>query len=603
MSQTVKEIYVGSTKVFPDTLGAAPTASMVTDVSQLPVAGGNVLLTATGTGDSPFEYQFQSSPAGTNTWTTIRGFDASNTFTDTGVAAATDYRCQVRDKFGRNSGSSAIVSVTIKSLPTVSITPGDTTIPTGGAVEYTATAAGQTSLQWEEDVGAGWVAVAGETAATYSRAASTNGDKVRCVAIDNINPNQASNVSTITVKAVPTISIAPTSFAGYSDATLTFTATATGHTSLQWQTDTGSGWTNISGATSTTYTVPTPIVNGHQFRCVAIDGINPNVGSNAVTATVWANPTVSIAPTSFAGYAGATQLFTATPGGGSGTYTYQWKVDGVDVGGATQSTYTHTVAGNVSVTCAVASNGKSATSNAAAVTQWAAVAVTIAPVNPSVTEGDVINFTATPTGGDGTYTYQWLLDGVAISGATAATYARTTVAADNGKVITCTATSAGQSVTSAGSTMTVATASYWVYADFGNTSAMRGIVGYSTFTAVSFGGSGGPNYFNQYWCSTISIPEIDGAAAISIKGSVTLSYTGRDHTPLILSQPPGGSGQAYGSDTVVLWAGDPASVSPQPIDIAPAITAGHQEIVFNLYSNAGATAQLVSWDNMEIGPA
>jgi hypothetical protein len=81
------------------------------------------------------------------------------------------------------------------------------------------------------------------------------------------------------------------------------------------------------------------------------------------------------------------------------------------------------------------------------------VTVTMTPA--SVVEGAVLNFAATGVG-TGYLTYQWNLDDVAIAGATLETYARTTVLADNTKVITCTVTDThAQAVVSEGQTMAV----------------------------------------------------------------------------------------------------------------------------------------------------
>ena len=67
------------------------------------------------------------------------------------------------------------------------------------------------------------------------------------------------------------------------------------------------------------------------------DSGNPNVmvTSNAVTVTVNAAPTVSIAPVGPVTLdVGQSQTFTATASGGTGTLSYQWYLDGTVVSGA-----------------------------------------------------------------------------------------------------------------------------------------------------------------------------------------------------------------------------------------------------------------------------
>ena len=86
----------------------------------------------------------------------------------------------------------------------------------------------------------------------------------------------------------------------------------------------------------------------------------------------------------------------------------------------------------------------------------AAPTITIAPLAPSVTEGDVIAFVATAAGA-GTLTYQWKVNGAEVGGATAATYNRTTVLADDGLGVECVVTDGhGQASVSAPAIMTVA---------------------------------------------------------------------------------------------------------------------------------------------------
>ena len=106
------------------------------------------------------------------------------------------------------------------------------------------------------------------------------------------------------------------------------------------------GSTIITGATTSTYTATTP----GSYKVVVNDA-NLCSGTSAVsTITQVRNPTVSISPTS--GELGwvSSILLTATAYGGKGTLTYQWYNGPVIISGATESTYTATIAGNYSVT-------------------------------------------------------------------------------------------------------------------------------------------------------------------------------------------------------------------------------------------------------------
>jgi hypothetical protein len=90
-----------------------------------------------------------------------------------------------------------------------------------------------------------------------------------------------------------------------------FNVNGTNYTSVQWQVNSGSGWSNIAGATSATYTLTKPAVSlsGYQYRAVLTGGCAPAATSNAATLTVnkatptisWANPANITYPTALSG--------------------------------------------------------------------------------------------------------------------------------------------------------------------------------------------------------------------------------------------------------------------------------------------------------------
>ena len=265
-----------------------------------------------------------------------------------------------------------------------------------------------------------------------------------------------------------TASISQTTFCGTTSATLTL-ASAVG--AIQWQQSTNGGttWTNIVGATTTPYTVNGISVTT-SFRAVLTTTGCPSVNSNVVTITstpnLTANVVVTGAPTGSI-CAGTSVTFTASPTNGGATPTYQWQINGVDVSGATGSTFTSTtLANNDVVTVVMASNNPcvsnpSSTSSGVTIvvggTVTASVVITGAPVS-SICAGTSVTFTANPTNGGTTPTYQWQINGVDVAGATGTTFTSTILA--NNDVVTVVMTSndpcvPSPTVASAGSTITV----------------------------------------------------------------------------------------------------------------------------------------------------
>jgi hypothetical protein len=124
---------------------------------------------------------------------------------------------------------------------------------------------------------------------------------------------------------------------------------------------------------------------------------------------------------------GGSQLLTCTPTGGVGPLTYQWRNGGVNIGGATASTYSATATGTYD--CVITDTGEpgcNRTSNVVTVTERAPLAASVAPVGPvTFCDGGSQLLTVTPSGGSGPYSYQWRNGGVNIGGATASTYSAT----------------------------------------------------------------------------------------------------------------------------------------------------------------------------------
>src|SRR5665647_2460701 len=121
---------------------------------------------------------------------------------------------------------------------------------------------------------------------------------------------------------------------------------------------------------------------------------------------------------------GQVQVFTATASGGSGVIHYQWYL-GAGTVGTDSSTYSYTAAGtSASVTCRVTDSASvpftSAVSNSVTITVNAALTVVVSPTSCIMDVGQSKMFTATASGGSGSYTsYQWYVGGSAQSGATA----------------------------------------------------------------------------------------------------------------------------------------------------------------------------------------
>jgi hypothetical protein len=123
-----------------------------------------------------------------------------------------------------------------------------------------------------------------------------------------------------------------------------------------------------------------------------------------------ANPTASVAPAGPITFCnGGSQLLTVTPSGGAGGYTYQWQNGGVNIGGATASTYTATATGTYRCVVTDSACG-TVNSNTVTVTANANPDASFTHDGP-VCLGTVMNFSAAVTG-QGTYEWDFTYNGV-----------------------------------------------------------------------------------------------------------------------------------------------------------------------------------------------
>jgi hypothetical protein len=144
---------------------------------------------------------------------------------------------------------------------------------------------------------------------------------------------------------------------------------------------------------------------------------------------------------------------------GNAPLAYQWRKNGTDIPGATQSIYTTPPAAaedNGSLFLVVVSNdGNSVTSMQAKLTVKLPPTITIQPQDKTVKVGKSVNFSVAATG-TAPLSYQWYKNGVIISGATSATYnippATTT---DNGSLFSAVISNAYGSATSTSAALTV----------------------------------------------------------------------------------------------------------------------------------------------------
>jgi hypothetical protein len=345
-------------------------------------------------------------------------------------------------------------------VPVVTLQPTSVSVCGGQPANFTADATATPSLktvQWQLSTNGGstYANINGATGKLYSTGVATvgmNGYKYQVV-FTNQPGSTTSSAATLTVNASTSISANPVSQTVVAPATATFSITASGSPTYQWQLSTngGSTWVNITGETSASYTTPasTAGMNGYQYRVIVTTGCGTQTSTAAiltVTSTV-AAPVITGNPTSATVCAFNPVSFTASASG-TPTPTVQWQRSTTagggtyaDVTGATSATYTFTpLAADTGFTFkAVFTNDSgSATSSASTLTVRTLPVITAQPVSATVSAGGTASFISTANGVPSP-AVQWQTDNgssgatwVNITGATSTTYSFTTSAGQNG---------------------------------------------------------------------------------------------------------------------------------------------------------------------------
>ena len=269
-------------------------------------------------------------------------------------------------------------------------------------------------------------------------------------------------------------------------------------------------WSQFGNGTLTSATTPIQIATGvaeaaaggrHSFY-LKTDGSLWAMGYNQYgeladgttternTAIKLTQPAFTKQPAALSVSVGASAAFAPTVTS-TGAATYQWFKDGSAITGATTTTYSiaSTTAASAGNYALVATNWLgSTTSTVAALTVISPVSITTQPTAQTVIAGNTATFSVVATG-SAPLTYQWSKDGVALSGATAASYALAATTAANAGSYTVLITNSVGSVTSAPATLTVNPAGVAPSITTQPISQSLGLGTSATFTVVATGTS------------------------------------------------------------------------------------------------------------------
>ncbi|MFZ1528235.1 MAG: M36 family metallopeptidase [Ferruginibacter sp.] len=345
-------------------------------------AGSNASFSVTASG-SNISYNWQVSTDGGSTWNNLSPAVTTATLSLSGVTAAMNnnqYRVQMT-----GSGTcttpvvSNAVSLTVNSAAAIGTQPSNAAGCQGSNVSFTAAATGTgITYQWQLSTtgcAGTFTNITGATSASYNVSgltAAMNNYAYRVVVSGTCAPAATSSCASLTVTAPASITTQPaaTGVCAGTDANFTVAASGTG-ISYQWQvsTDGGTNYTNIAGATGTSYVVTAAAANqnNNRYRVQVTNCGNVTVNSDAAILTVNALPSVTLTQVPASGTPVSLEA-TVSP---AGTYSYQWYDDNELMPGQTASSLAlnTSLSGNFQVRATNTVTGCSSSSNGINVVQ------------------------------------------------------------------------------------------------------------------------------------------------------------------------------------------------------------------------------------------
>jgi gliding motility-associated-like protein len=378
-------------------------------------------------GNGPFTY-FWEEDTGTG-WTTIAGETGLTYDPPAGITQTTSYRRGATNSCGTKYSN--VVTVTVSnavdggqiSTPSPVCYNGDpdpftdVVSPSGGSGAWT--------YDWEYNEGGPWISLgvnsltydipAGQTTTRTYRRVATNScgtaysNEVTVTVYPDLTPGTIDGNQTLCFNGDPA-PINSTTLPNGGDGTWAY--------SWEYQSDCAGAWTTIAGETGETYDPPAGQTETRCYRRVETNTCG-TVYSNTTTITIIPEITGNtIASDQTICYNSApAQLTGPVPGGGSGSFTYRWQISTTgptgpfsNIAGATSQNYSPpALTADTWYRRVVTSSSCVDISNVVAITVLPAIDNNTISADQSICYNDTPAQLdgSTPTGGDGSYTYQW----------------------------------------------------------------------------------------------------------------------------------------------------------------------------------------------------
>ncbi len=339
---------------------------------------------------------FGSSGSQSTSWTD----GSTGTYTITGT---------VKDSDGTQA--SATISLTVYSDPSASVSASKTTVDEGsptGTVVFTASASGGSGSYSTYNFYLNGGSVQSSSSNQFTETFTSSGSQSVYVTVtDSLGYTSGnSNTVTVNVNSDPSVSIASSQNPTDTGNTVEFSSSVSGGTpgyTYSWTINGNTYSTqdvNISFSSSGTYVADLTVTDAAGYSV-----------SQSYSETVNSDPTVSASSNVSSADIGYPIEFSSSPSGGVGPYTYSWVINGNQVSTSQDFSYSFSSPGSYTATISVTDSVGKTYSASATVTINSNPSVSITSSQNPTDVGNSVNFKSSVSGGTGSDTYVWTING------------------------------------------------------------------------------------------------------------------------------------------------------------------------------------------------